>query len=201
MAGLPSAYDCISMLHSSASGKQVLSRLEWALEDEAGQNAGLLLPSPAGWSAEKSLSQELGEPLRLPELGHRGSLQMQLCNVSASAGLLQKAGASLFARLSQFRSSLTGRWGCFFPVLSVPALGHDHGTAKALACSVPLRCGLVAPAGVSVSTSLGKGQLAQDTVTLVSCQTCAGICSRLHTTQKDILKAPTIFQYPSGPEF
>lgn len=31
--------------------------------------------------------------------------------------------------------------------MSVPAVGRDHGTAKALACSVPLRCGLVAPAG------------------------------------------------------
>lgn len=30
--------------------------------------------------------------------------------------------------------------------MSVPAVRHDHGTAKALACSVPLRCGLVAPA-------------------------------------------------------
>lgn len=30
--------------------------------------------------------------------------------------------------------------------MSVPAVGHGHGTAKALACSVPLRCGLVVPA-------------------------------------------------------
>lgn len=53
--------------------------------------------------------QQLGEPLRLPELGQRGLLQIHLHNASASAGLLQKAGAGLFARFSQFRSPLTGR--------------------------------------------------------------------------------------------
>lgn len=31
--------------------------------------------------------------------------------------------------------------------MSVPAVGHDHGTAKALACSEPLRWDLGAPAG------------------------------------------------------
>lgn len=53
--------------------------------------------------------QQLGEPLRLPELGQRGFLQMHPHNAPASAGLFQKAGAGLFARFSQFRSSLTGR--------------------------------------------------------------------------------------------
>lgn len=53
--------------------------------------------------------QQLGEALRLPELGQRGVLQMHLHDASASAGLVQKAGASLFARFSQFRSPLRER--------------------------------------------------------------------------------------------
>lgn len=189
------------MLPSSASGKQVLSRLEWALEDEAGQDAGLPLPSPGADLQRKAWvellgspthGQQLGEPLRLPELGQRGFLQMHLSNASASAGLFQKAGAGFFCQALPVQVRKV-RW--FFPPrgpgMSVPAMRQNHGPANALGCSVPLRCGLVAPAGGFCLHKSWHGAAAQDTV--VSCQTCAGICSRLFTPQKEILKAPTKF--------
>lgn len=86
----------------------------------------------------------------------------------------------------------------FFPSKKSRAcLCLQWSMAMVLQRLLPVQClwdvPLLPQLGVSVSTSVGMALLAQDTVALVSCQTCAGTCSGLHTTQKDTLKAPTIF--------
>lgn len=207
MAGLPSAYDCISMQHSSASGKQVLSRLEWALEDEAGQDAGFPLPSPVGWSAEKSLGQAAGQPHTWPAAGRAPEAAWV-----GSEGLPPDAPVQCFCLFRAFPEGWSWLVCQVLPVQVIPdrevRVFFPSRRSRACLCLqwamtmvlqrlLPVQSlwdgSWVPQLGVSVSTSLGMGLLAQDTVALVSCQTWAGICSGLHSPQKGILKAPTIF--------
>lgn len=161
MVVLPNAYDCVSMLHSAASGKQVLSRLEWALEDEAGQDAGFPLPSPAGWSAGKSLAQAAGQPYTWPAAGRaieaawagsEGSPPDTPAQCFCLCRTSPEGRSWLVCQVLPVQVTPDRKVRMFFSLqevqgMSVPAVGHDCGTAKALACSAPLRCGLVAPAG------------------------------------------------------
>lgn len=96
------------MLHLSASGKQVFSRLEWALENKASQDAGLPPAFPGRLICrEKTVSRSQTalhmanswkRQLRLPRVRSEDFLQMHPRNSPSSAGLFHKAGASLFAR-------------------------------------------------------------------------------------------------------
>lgn len=165
------------MLHLSASGKQVFSRLEWALEGKASQDAGLPPAFPSGLICrEKTVSISQTAPhmanswkrqLRLLRVRSEGFLQIHPCNPLCSAGLFHKAGASVFAMFPiQVIPDRRVREGSLWEVQGMPRSGHHclpRGVPQVPRMYLPFEClravALWPQRGFSASRSPGAGGL------------------------------------------
>lgn len=194
------------MLHLSASGKQVFSRLERALEGKASQDAGLPPAFPSGLICrEKTVSISQTAPhmanswkrrLRLLRVRSEGFLQIHPCNPLTSAGLFHKAGASVFAMFPVQVIPDRRVKGGFAPRgprhatlrASLPATRCAAGTTNMLAFWVPPSCSPVAPVRFfCLQDSWRAWSASQDAVASVCHSNYAGpvevcLCLVLHYT-------------------